>query len=266
MTSYIEPCTEDALCTSTTHGATRLIWLNQVERRNALSPPLRTLLTKELSAAMADTDIAAIVIAGCGQNFCAGGDLSTMKDVSAPMGRTRMEHASALMRIIVEGPKPVIAAVEGFAVGAGLSLASACDLVVAGDGAKFSLPFGKIGLIPDLGSLFTLPARIGMGRTKWLLMTQRMIDAAQAEDWGLVEQIVDSGSAVSAAIDLAREVSNGAPLSNTYSKQLLARLPLGFSEFLAAERDAQAILFASDDLKEGAGAFFEKRTPQFKGI
>ncbi len=263
--AYPEPGIDDALCVATSYGATRLIWLNQSKRRNALSPPLREMLTTELSAAMADGSVRAIVISGVGGCFCAGGDISTMKDISAIAGRNRMEHASALMRNIVEGTKPVIAAVEGWAIGAGLSLAAACDLVVTGRDAKFSLPFGKLGLIPDLGSLFTLPARIGMGKTKWMLMTRRLIDAEQAEDWGLVEEVVDTGDALDHAMTLAAEVAEGAPLTNAYGKQLLARQPLGFSEFLAAEADAQAILFTTDDFAEGAEAFFDKRPAKFTG-
>lgn len=260
-----EPAATDPLCVAQTLGATCLIWLNLPGKRNALSPELRAELHRELLAANADDSVRAIVIAGVQGCFSAGGDISTMKGISSVAGRARMQRAGDLMRTVIDSPKPIIAAVEGWSVGAGLSLMAACDIVIAGQGARFSLPFGKLGLIPDLGSLYTLPARIGMGRTKWLAFTRRVIDAQTAQAWGLAEDIVDTGTALTHALTMAGEIAQGAPLTNAYTKQMLARLPLSLPEFLAAERDTQAILYTSDDFAEGYAAFFDKRAPEFTG-
>ncbi|MGH1353563.1 MAG: enoyl-CoA hydratase/isomerase family protein [Thalassovita sp.] len=260
----IKPTPEDGLCVAQTHGATRLLWLNLPKRRNALSPDLRADLRVQLDAAIADEGIRAIVIAGVQGCFSAGGDISTMKGITSVAGRARMQNAGALMQTIIDSPKPIIAAVEGWCVGAGLSLAAACDIVIAARDAKFSLPFGKLGLIPDLASLYTLPPRIGTGRTKWLAFTRRVIDAEQALDWGLAEELVES-DAIPHALALAEEISDGAPLTHAYTKELMARLPLTLPEFLAAERDTQAILYTSEDFAEGYAAFFDKRAPEFTG-
>jgi enoyl-CoA hydratase/carnithine racemase len=264
QTPLAEPGPEDGLCIGQTHGATRLLWLNLPKRRNALSPDLRADLREQLDAAIADDKIRAIVIAGVQGCFSAGGDISTMKGITSVAGRARMQNAGALMQSIIESPKPIIAAVEGWCVGAGMSLAAACDIVVASTDAKFSLPFGKLGLIPDLASLYTLPPRIGMGRTKWLAFTRRVIDAQQALAWGMAEEVVETDT-IQHALDLAEEIGAGAPLTHAYTKELMSRLPLNLPEFLAAERDTQAILYASDDFAEGYAAFFDKRAPDFKG-
>lgn len=265
MSMPTEPAPQDGLCTAQTLGATRLLWLNLPAKRNALSPELREELHVHLQAANADDAIRAIVITGVQGCFSAGGDISTMKGITSVAGRARMQRAGALMQTVIDGPKPIIAAVEGWSVGAGLSLMAACDIVIAGQDARFSLPFGNLGLIPDLASLYTLPARIGMGRTKWLAFTRRRIDAAQALDWGLIEEIVPTGTALQAALDMAQEIAAGSPLTNTYTKQILARHPLPLAEFLSAERDAQAICYTSEDFAEGFNAFFEKRAPEFPG-
>ncbi|MDF1801487.1 enoyl-CoA hydratase/isomerase family protein [Thalassovita sp.] len=260
-----EPTADDPLCVAQRHGATCLLWLNLPAKRNALSPALREALHQELLTALADDDIRAIVIAGVQGCFSAGGDISTMKGITSVAGRERMQRAGALMQTILDCPKPIVAAVEGWSVGAGLSLSAACDITISGAGARYSLPFGKLGLIPDLASLYTLPARIGMGRTKWLAYTRRVIDAPKALDWGLVEDVVETGTAVQHALGLAQEIAQGAPLTNAYTKQMLARLPLPLPEFLAAERDTQAILYTSEDFAEGYAAFFDKRPPEFTG-
>ena len=169
------------------------------------------------------------------------------------------------VRMIAAGPKPVIAAVEGHAAGAGLCIAAACDIVVASREARLSCTFNKIGLFPDLGGAWSLPLRMGLGRAKLLMMTGRTIDAAEGQRMGLVEQIAEPGQALADALALAQEMTALSPLSNGMVKAVLARGPMALEDLLASETDAQAALYGSADFQEGRQAFLAKRKPVFKG-
>ena len=240
--------------------------LNAVGRRNALSLELREALDRLLSDAMTDGSCRVIVLTGEGGHFCAGGDISGMKDITAVSGRQRLVTGHRIVRTIVEGDKPVIAAVEGFAVGAGLSLAAACDIVVAAKSAKFACSFNRLGLVADFGLAFTLPHRVGMGRARQIMLTGDTFTAETAEGWGLVEILTDEGQALASANDLAHRMSQEtAPLSNAYSKRLLSRMPGSLDDILMAEADSQSVLYVSEDFAEGRAAFLGKRKPSFQG-
>src|SRR5690606_21456640 len=131
----------------------------------------------------------AIVLTGAGGSFCAGGDLDSLPDHDPMATRRRLERSHELLRMIVTGPKPVIAAVNGYAFGAGLSLAAACDFVLAAPDASFGAVFGKVGLMADMGLLWSLPQRIGLAQTKRLLFTSAVLKAEQAVEIGLVDRI-----------------------------------------------------------------------------
>jgi len=246
-------------------GPVAILTLSYPERRNALSLPLRAVLLPELQAAMADDTCRAVVITGKGGHFCSGGDISSFEGVTPMSGRLRMQNVHPIIRLMVRGEKPVIAAVEGHAAGAGLCLAAACDIVVASREAKFSCTFNKIGLFPDLGGAWTLPQRMGHGRAKMLIMSGRVLDAATAEAQGLVEQVVEPGEALAQALALAQDISRTAPLSNALVKSVLGRGPGTLEEVLAAEADAQGLLYGTEDFQEGRTAFMEKRSPTFRG-
>lgn len=265
MNQMTPPGPDDPICSSARDGAVQVIWMNEPARRNPLSMAMRELLLAEVTGAMENPEVRAIVLTGADGCFCAGGDIAGMTDMHPAKSRQRLRNIHRLVRLIHGGPKPVIAAVEGWAVGAGLSIASLCDIVVAASDARFSLPFAKIGLAPDLGVLHTLPARIGIGRTRWLALTGKAIDVATASAWGLVEDVAEPGQALARAVETARTVAAGAPLSQMMTRQMLARLPLGFEEFLSAEADMQALLFSTRDFAEGQKAFMEKRQPAFRG-
>lgn len=263
--AIITPTPSDATCLTQDIGPVRLVFMNEQRRRNALSLAMREALQETLAEALDDDEVRVIVLAGAGGTFCSGGDISSMHDLDAVGGRKRLQRVHHLFRQLYHGPKPVVAAVEGAAVGAGLSLASACDIIVASGDARFGCLFSRIGLLPDIGMLKSLPERIGVGRTRLLAMSGRVIDARTAERWGLVDDVVTDGTAIEHALDIAADIAAGAPLSHTMAKQVLGRLPLSSEELLAAEVDAQSLLFTTQDFAEGREAFLAKRKPLFQG-
>ena len=214
---------------------------------------------------MDDDSCRVIVLTGAGQHFCSGGDISSFEGVTPASGRARMQRVHRIVRMLVRGEKPVIAAVEGHAAGAGLCIAAGCDIVVASREAKFSCTFNKIGLFPDLGGAWSLPIRMGIGRAKMLMMTGRVLDADAAQQQGLVEVLAEPGQALSAAVALANEMAAMAPLSNGMIKSVLSRGPAPLEDVLSAEVDAQAVLYGTEDFDEGRRAFLEKRKPRFRG-
>ena len=246
-------------------GAVLTLVMAYERRRNALAPALKAALIAGLEQGMTDPACRAIVLTGAGGHFCAGGDISGMNDVGGMTGRARMATIQQLIRLLVGGDKPVIAAVEGHAAGAGLSLAAACDVVVASREAIFTCSFNKIGLVPDLGAAWTLPRRMGMGRAKMLMLRGKPLSADEAERQGLVEVLAAPGEALATAQTLAAEFAERAPLSNTMAKALLGRSTGSLEESLRAEADAQGLLYGTADFAEGRDAFAAKRPPRFAG-
>ncbi len=250
------------MLTESRDGATAILMLDYPERRNALAMPMRQRLVDALEAIEADRDLRAIVITGTGGTFSAGGDISGMNVTDLAAGRERFRMTHRLVRLLIKGSKPVIAAVEGWCVGAGLSVAMCCDTVVVAADAKFAAGFGKIGLIADLGLLHTLPARIGQGRARQVFLYGEQISAERAEAVGMVDQVVPSGTALDAALSRAAQFHAAAPLPVAMTKQYLAA---GLDAALDWERDTQSALFLTADHAEGKAAFLGKRIPQFSG-
>ncbi len=250
------------MLTESRDGATAVLTLDYPERRNALAMPMRERLVDALEAIEADRDLRAVVITGAGGTFSAGGDISGMNVTDLAAGRERFRLTHRLVRLLIKGSKPVIAAVEGWCVGAGLSVAMCCDTVVAADDARFAAGFGKIGLVADLGLLHTLPARIGQGRARQVFLYGEQIDAARAERIGMIDHVVPPGTALEAAMARAALFHAAAPLPVAMSKQYLAA---GLDAALEWERDTQSMLFLTSDHAEGKAAFLGKRTPSFNG-
>jgi 2-(1,2-epoxy-1,2-dihydrophenyl)acetyl-CoA isomerase len=243
----------------------RVIRLNYPAKRNALSLELRADLIAAVQQAMDDSTVRAIVLTGSAGAFCAGGDISSMQNVAGVGGRQRLANLHRLVRLLAAGPKPVIAAVEGYAYGAGMSLALLCDQVVAASDAKFCCSFGKVGLMPDMAALWTVPQRVDAGWARRLLMLAEEIDGATAVRIGLADRLAEPGHALEAALDLAAQFAAMAPLPIAFTKAVLARGPQSLEAVLAQEADGQALLFNSADFAEGRDAFLAKRRPVFTG-
>jgi enoyl-CoA hydratase/carnithine racemase len=240
-------------------GGVLTLTLDYPERRNALAMPLREELHRILDAAQADAEVRAIVLTGAGGVFCSGGDISGMNVTDAETGRERMRRTHRIIRLMVAGRVPIVAAVEGWCVGAGLSLACACDTIVAAEDARFMAGFGKVGLIADLGLPFTLPARIGSGRARQFFLYGTQVDAPAAERIGLVDHVVPKGGALAKAGELAAFLAAQAPLPVALTKQILAE---GLDRALEDERHFQTACFLSEDHAEGKSAFLGKREPR----
>ncbi len=241
------------------------VTLNQPEKRNALTPQMRLDIADILRGLMADPECGAIIITGAGGNFCSGADISHMKEVGALEGRDVLEIAARAIRIIVNGPKPVVAAVEGASAGAGLSLALACDFVVGASNAKFAAPFLNVGLMPDMGALYTVQQRIGAKRARQFFLSAETIDGATAHMIGLSDELCEPGQALAKAQDMAKRYAAMAPMAFGMTKQALAHGVGTLEEALRVETDYQPILRRSEDHKEAVKAFMEKRKPVFVG-
>jgi enoyl-CoA hydratase/carnithine racemase len=224
--------------------------------------PIREALVEALDRLEGDAAVRAIVLTGAGGNFSSGGDISGMDSADFAAGRERFRLTHRLVRMMVKGSKPLIAAVEGWAAGAGVGLALCCDTIVAAAEARFVLSFGKVGLIPDFGSLHTLPLRVGQGRARQMMLYGEAVGAAPAFEIGLVDQIAPPGGALAAAIDRAQLFAGTAPLPVGLTKQYLAN---GLDAALDWERDMQSTLFLTADHAEGKAAFLAKRAPVFTG-
>lgn len=247
------------------HGAVRVLLLDRPDRRNALDMQMRHELVDRLAEAEADPEVRVVVVAGAGGTFCAGGDLSTMRRQPVAESRPRLEAAQRVARALFDLRLPVVAAVEGHAIGAGLGIAAACDQVVAAADARFAASFLGVGLAADLGISWTLPRRIGLARARTMLMTGRSLTGEQAAEWGLADHLVGPGRALEEAIALAARLAAGPPLAIAAVKRLLNHPADTADTALAAELAEQGALFDTADFAEGLAAVREKRRPCFTG-
>jgi 2-(1,2-epoxy-1,2-dihydrophenyl)acetyl-CoA isomerase len=251
-------------------GDVLVLTLNAPQTRNAISLEMREALLDALREAANSSVVRAIILTGAEGNFCSGGQLQQPGGAAAPKPdaqRTRRNIAMLqdIVRLLSAGPKPTIAAVEGYAYGAGLSLAAACDVLVAAESARFCASFGRIGLMADAGLIWSLPQRVGAARAREIMLTGRVVDAAEAGQIGLANQVSKAGGALEAAMEVANGFSQIAPLAIASMKRVLARGPNSLEDVLHAESDAQPILTLSQDYVEGRAAFKERRPPVFRG-
>jgi len=245
-------------------AAVRTITLNRPEKRNAIDIELRIALAEALESADHDPEVRVIIVTGAGAVFCSGGDISTMQRMPAERALERVHMAQSVIRAIWNTPKPVLAAVEGSAYGAGTALAAACDRVVAARDAKFATTFTNVGFAGDMGTFVSLPARVGAARTRQMLMLPAPISAPEALEMGLIDAVVEPGQALESARRDAEQLAAGPSRAYGVIKALLAD-PGTVSPFELLEREAicQSELFDTDDVAEGIAAFREKRRPVF---
>jgi enoyl-CoA hydratase len=239
-------------------GSVLLITLNRPEARNAINADLAERLAAAVETLDGDDELAVGVLTGAGGAFCSGMDLKAFAAGGPP---------KALPRLLRNGSrKPLIAAVEGFAVAGGLELALICDLVVAAKGARLGIPEAKVGLFAAGGGLLRLPQRVPYGVAMEMALTADPITAEQAFEHGLVARLTEPGGAVDAALALAERIARNAPLAVATSKRLVrATQGLTDEEFWDLQKPLIPGVFESDDAKEGPRAFAQKRPPEWSG-
>lgn len=242
------------------------IGMNRPDKRNSMSTDLVNELVAALKAADVDNDVKVVVLYGEGKAFSAGGDIDTFLHFNAVNEFVAyMENTATIVETLKNMNKLVVAAVHGFAAGAGFSLALAADFIVAHDDAKFICSFTNVGLIPDLGLIRSLSNRVPSAIAKEWMVSGKQVLVAEAEARGLINRIT-SGDVVEAAAQFASSIANTPPLANKFVKYLVDHsAELTNKTAMMQENIIQALLLQSKDNKEGLLAFAEKRKPQFTG-
>jgi enoyl-CoA hydratase/carnithine racemase len=245
--------------------------LNRPERLNALGDTLRDDLYDAVTRAAADPNVGVMVITGAGRGFCSGGDVKSMseRDQAGQQAAAPSERLAPIRdRVILamrDCPKPVIAAVNGAAAGAGMNLALACDMRIASTAAKFAQSFVKRGLAPDWGGTWFLPRIVGTAKACELIFTGETIDAAEALRLGIVNTVVAPEALMAEARQLAGKIAAGPPVAIQLAKRAIHNHDADLRAALEYETFAQGICRETQDAKEGVRAFVEKRAPVFRG-
>ncbi len=245
-----------------------IVTINRPQKRNAMSYATLAMFYEAVTRAAADPEARAVVITGAGGAFCAGTDLADLASV-APGARAvgGSPREAPVGWAIQQCPKPVVAAVDGPAVGMGAEFTTQCDVRIASTTARFAWNFVYRGLVPDTGAAsWLLPRQIGLTAAVRLVLSGDFLSAGEALELGYVSAVVDPAVVVDEACAEARRLSRGSPLAARLAKELIyAGLERGISEHLDRNREALETCFASDDHREGVAAFLERREPRFTG-
>ena len=245
--------------------------LNRPERLNALGDTLRDDLQDAVTRASEDEAVRVMIVTGAGKGFCAGGDVKAMAERKAsggerPLGEKVAPGRDRTVLALRDAPKPVIAAVNGAAAGAGMNLALACDIRLASTEAKFAQAFVRRGLHPDWGGTYFLPRVVGVAKAAELIWTGEIINAAEAKRLGIVSDVVPPEELIGAARALAGKIAAGPPIAIRLAKRAIYHnLECDLRQALEFETFAQNICFETEDAREGIRAFVDKRAPAFRG-
>jgi enoyl-CoA hydratase/carnithine racemase len=251
-----------------------VLTIDRPERRNALAGPMWTAIGEEVTRAAAERP-RALILTGAGEHFCAGMDLKPDNPLAEKILPAVMEKQTELARSVIEElkgclaplrrfPAPTICAIEGVCLGGGLELALHCDIRIASISSKLGLPEVRVGMIPDVGGTTLLTRLVGPGRAAWLISTGIQLQGKTAYQFGLVERIVDTGSVMKTAREMAAEIAKGGPASVCAAIQAIRRIPgLSQEDASLVETEAGIEALTSGEALEGMMAFAEKRLPRW---
>ena len=245
--------------------------LNRPDKLNALTTRMRTAAFPRLFRQLqADDDVRVLIITGAGRAFCAGADVAelgaTTQSSPGPGREARLQALGSFALLLYNLDKPVIAAINGVAAAAGVSIALLADIRIASENARFGMAFVARGLVPDCGSTFSMPRLLGAAKSLELMYTGDFIDAKEAERIGLVNKVVPHDSLMDEATALARKLAKAPPLTLAQTKRAVhSGLINNLDQQLYFESYAQDFCLQTEDFKEGVSSFLEKREPQFKG-
>lgn len=244
-----------------------LVRLNRPEKFNSLTREMIVALSDLFELFASQSELRAVILTGTGERaFCAGTDINELDGIDEPAATEISKRGQLLCDLIERCPVPVIAAINGLAVGGGCELALACHIRLAAANARFSLPETRLGIIPGYGGTQRLPREIGKTRALEIMLAGRDLSAAEALKIGLVNRVTDSQGLLQEAESLANDIAKLAPLAIRACVEAVTRgLELPLEEGLALESQLFASLFATEDVREGTSAFLEKRPPLFRG-
>ena len=251
-----------------THGAVALVTLNRPEHSNTLNLQMAMDLLAAAMACARNDAVRAVVLTGAGRNFSFGGDLRAMPARELSLDghiRELTTYLHAAISHFVRMDAPVIAAVNGTAAGAGVGLVAMADLALCARSSRFNLAYTSVGLTPDAGTTFLLPRVVGHKRAMELLLLNRALDASEALEWGLVNEVVDDAGLLGRAVELAERLAHGPGSAFGVTKRLIAHSLGGLESQMVLESEAIAAQAGSADATEGIGAFLAKRKPRFPG-
>ena len=241
------------------------IRLNRPDKLNSMTLEMHDLIQRAMDDVVDDSSVGCIAFTGVGERaFCAGADIANFPELSPDGAKEFSEKGQKTVLKILSYPKPVIAAVNGYALGGGCELAAACDFRVASEKARFSQPEIGLGLIPGWGGTQLLPSLVGHAKAKELILTGAMVKAPEALQMGLVNEVVEPEKLEEAVGALAQKLVGGPAIALRKAKKLVND-SVRLAEGLSAEAEAFSELFATEDTREGVAAFLEKRKPDFKG-
>jgi enoyl-CoA hydratase len=240
--------------------------VNRPEKLNALNDATIAELGLAIDQIRVDDSIGGVILTGAGRAFAAGADVSELSNQTPVLAKARSRAGQDVFRRFETCPKPVIAAVNGFALGGGCELAMACHIRLASDAAKFGQPESKLGILPGFGGTQRLARLVGKGRANQLLLTGEMIDAAEAYRIGLVNKVVAADALMNESRAMIKTILANGPLAVALCIEAIDRgLQMSLEEGLILEANHFGLLAATDDMREGTRAFMEKRAPAFKG-